>query len=90
MVKEEIQKNSQNEEELSGKRELILHNDEYNTFDFVIECLMEVCGHELEQAEQCAFIAHYKGFCPVKSGSLSELKRMKAQMTNRKLIVEIK
>ncbi len=90
MVKEEIQKNSQNEEELSEKRELILHNDEVNTFDFVIECLIEVCGHDYLQAEQCAMIAHLKGKCPVKSGVISELKPMCQEMTNRQLTVEIK
>lgn len=62
-------------EELEVKR-LILHNDDYNTFDWVIETLMDVCGHSAEQAEQCAYIVHFKGKCQVKNGSEKEMKRL--------------
>jgi ATP-dependent Clp protease adaptor protein ClpS len=71
-------------------RELVLYNDDVNTFDFVIETLIEVCGHDPAQAEQCTLIAHYKGKCGVKSGTLSELRPIKSEMTNRKLTVSIK
>ena len=64
---------------------LILYNDDINTFDFVIESLVEVCGHEFEQAEQCALIAHFKGRCIVKSGSYEELQSMLEELTLRKL-----
>jgi ATP-dependent Clp protease adaptor protein ClpS len=53
--------------------ELILYNDDYNTFEHVIECLMKYCGHEAVQAEQCAWIVHTKGQCSVKQGSYSDL-----------------
>lgn len=56
------------------KHEIILHNDEVNTFDFVIDSLIEVCEHTLEQAEQCTILVHYKGKCSVKSGEFNELK----------------
>lgn len=52
---------------------LVLLNDDINTFDHVISCLMEICGHQTEQAEQCAMIAHYKGKSSIKTGTRSEL-----------------
>lgn len=70
-------------------KELILYNDDFNTFDFVIETLIEVCKHEPEQAEQCAFIAHFKGKCTIKSGSIHELKPVYNEMSNRALTVSI-
>ncbi|MGC8865830.1 MAG: ATP-dependent Clp protease adaptor ClpS [Bacteroidales bacterium] len=70
-------------------KELILFNDEVNTFEHVIQCLVEVCRHTTEQAEQCALIAHFKGKCPVKSGSFTELKPMADELTRRYLTVEI-
>ncbi len=53
--------------------QLILYNDEHNTFDHVIECLMKYCKHDEVQAEQCAWIVHTKGKCSVKSGNYSDL-----------------
>ncbi len=44
---------------------LVLHNDDVNTFDFVINCLIEICGHDTVQAEQCTYLVHYKGRCDV-------------------------
>jgi ATP-dependent Clp protease adaptor protein ClpS len=52
---------------------LIVWNDNVNTFDWVIESLVEICGHEATQAEQCAMIIHYKGKCGVKKGSFNDL-----------------
>jgi ATP-dependent Clp protease adaptor protein ClpS len=69
---------------------LILFNDEVNTFDFVIETLIEVCEHDSMQAENCAWIAHFKGKCEVKKGALDDLKPRYQEMLNRKLTVEIK
>lgn len=54
--------------------QLILYNDDVNTFEFVIECLMAYCDHTIEQAEQCTLLVHYKGKCSVKVGSFEELK----------------
>ena len=72
----------------SGKK-LVLFNDDVNTFDYVIETLVEVCGHDPHQAENCALIAHFKGKCAVKNGSFDELKPCFNEMTKRRLIVEI-
>ena len=70
-------------------QELILFNDDVNTFEFVIDTLIDVCEHEPEQAEQCAMVAHFKGKCMVKSGDFTELKPLCEEMTRRGLIVSI-
>ena len=57
-----------------NKHQIILFNDEVNTFDFVIDALISTCEHSIEQAEQCAMITHYNGKCGVKTGSMKELK----------------
>lgn len=62
---------------------IIVWNDEVNTFDWVIETLIDVCGHTHEQAEQCAFIIHYKGKYAVKHGSYEELKPKCDAITDR-------
>lgn len=90
MVKEKIKPSDNNEEILSNINEIILFNDDFNTFDFVIDTLIDVCEHEPEQAEQCAMIVHYKGKCSVKSGNLYDLKPIFTEMSNRNLTVEIK
>ncbi|RMG75939.1 MAG: ATP-dependent Clp protease adaptor ClpS [Bacteroidetes bacterium] len=86
---EKHQVESEKNVETDNKKELILYNDNVNTFDFVIEALIELCDHDPIQAEQCAFITHYKGKCPVKSGSYEELKPVCAEMLKRGLTVEI-
>ncbi len=79
--------------EIEGKEEelknLILYNDDHNTFDFIIESLIEVCEHDMLQAENCALIAHYKGRCKVKRGTLDILRPKYVEMTNRQITVEI-
>ena len=55
------------------EHEIILYNDEVNTFDHVIECLIKICEHTSLQAEQCAYLVHFKGTCGVKSGTLKFL-----------------
>ncbi len=57
----------------SKEYQIILYNDDVNTFDHVINCLIRYCDHTLEQAEQCAYIVHYKGKCVVKTGSFQDL-----------------
>ncbi|MDN6310474.1 MAG: ATP-dependent Clp protease adaptor ClpS [Flavobacteriaceae bacterium] len=57
----------------TAEHEIIVFNDEYNTFDHVIETLIKTCDHTPNQAEQCTIIIHYKGKCGVKSGSFKEL-----------------
>lgn len=65
------------------ENKIIIHNDEVNTFEWVIETLIEVCKHSKEQAEQCAYIIHHKGKYAVKHGSFNTLKPMKDQITDR-------
>ena len=62
---------------------LIVWNDEVNTFEWVIETLIEVCGHSPEQAEQCSYFIHYKGKYAVKNGQYDELKPMCDAITER-------
>lgn len=62
---------------------LVVWNDEINTFDWVIETLMEVCGHTAEQAEQCAYIIHYQGKYAVKNGTFDDLKPQCDAITDR-------
>jgi ATP-dependent Clp protease adaptor protein ClpS len=62
---------------------LIVWNDEVNTFDWVIETLVEICEHSHEQAEQCAYIIHYQGKYAVKNGIYDDLKPMCDAITER-------
>jgi ATP-dependent Clp protease adaptor protein ClpS len=68
------------DEIISRPFKLIVNNDDYNTFDWVITCLMKVCGHEYEQASQCAHIIHFKGKCDVKYGDQDTLTKMKDKL----------
>jgi ATP-dependent Clp protease adaptor protein ClpS len=54
------------------QNEIVLFNDDVNTFDHVIDSLIEICDHTLEQAEQCAILVHYKGKCTVKTGEYKD------------------
>jgi len=74
----------------SREKELILHNDDYNTFDHVIECLIAICKHQPTQAEQCAFIVHHNGKCTVKKGSAEKLTPMYKELKFLNLTVELK
>lgn len=58
-------------------RNLMVYNDDFNTFEHVINTLIKVCKHEVHQAEQCTFLIHYKGKCAVKKGDYEELKPMR-------------
>ncbi|MFZ4740836.1 MAG: ATP-dependent Clp protease adaptor ClpS [Bacteroidales bacterium] len=90
MIKEKKHPTNQHDEVLSDIKELILFNDDFNTFDFVIDTLIELCKHDENQAEQCAMIVHYKGKCSVKSGTYFDLKPIYNEMSKRNLTVEIK
>lgn len=70
-------------------REIILHNDDVNTFDHVISCLMEICGHEPVQAEQCAWIVHHNGKCSVKRGTFGQLEPQCTSLLNHGLSADI-
>ena len=71
------------------ENKLVLWNDDVNTFDFVIESLIKICKHTLEQAEQCTILVHYKGKCTVKTGSMELLKPMHEKLISRGLTSEI-
>jgi ATP-dependent Clp protease adaptor protein ClpS len=68
---------------------LVLHNDDYHTFEYVIKCLIEVCGHDTVQAEQCTYVVHYKGSCDILKGKFKQLVPFYRAMTDRKLTVTI-
>lgn len=68
---------------------IILFNDDVNTFDWVIECLIKYCGHDSIQAEQCASIVHYNGKCGVKKGTLDTLKPICSALLEKGLSAEI-
>lgn len=62
-------------------RDLMVYNDDFNTFEHVINTLVKVCKHEIHQAEQCTYLIHYKGKCSVKKGVYEELKPMREGIT---------
>jgi ATP-dependent Clp protease adaptor protein ClpS len=64
---------------------LVLHNDDINTFDYVMKTLVEVCKHSPTQAEQCATITHYKGKCEVRTGVLKEMKELRYKLISKGL-----
>ncbi len=66
-------------------RFLILHNDDYHTFDYVIDALIKICEHDEQQAEQCTLLIHYKGKCDVKKGSFSYLRPLKKALIQKEL-----
>lgn len=69
--------------------EIILYNDDVNTFDHVINVLIAACEHTAEQAEQCAYIVHYKGKCTVKTGSYEDLQPRCGKLLEEGLSAEI-
>jgi ATP-dependent Clp protease adaptor protein ClpS len=77
------------EEHATCTREIMLHNDDVNTFEHVIISLMEICGHHPIQAEQCATLVHFTGKCSVKRGSLATLRPMCTALCERGLSADI-
>jgi ATP-dependent Clp protease adaptor protein ClpS len=88
-VKEKIQEQVLVEEAIGLNNEIIIYNDDVNTFDHVIETLIRVCSHTAEQAEQCSLIIHYKGKCTVKTGPIKELVPQCTQLLEAGLSAEI-
>lgn len=76
-------------EKLIKDYEIIVFNDDVNTFDFVIDALIDVCEHEPIQAEQCTMLIHYKGKCAVKTGSYDDLKPRCSKLLEMGLSAEI-
>lgn len=77
------------DESIGNQNEIVLYNDDVNTFDHVIDTLIRVCRHTAEQAEQCAILVHYKGKCTVKTGTYDELKPQCTQLLEAGLSAEI-
>ena len=74
---------------IEDSKEIILYDDDFNTFDFVIDSLIKVCKHSAIQAEQCTYIVHYNGKCGVKKGEYAKLKPMCSALLERGLTAEI-
>ena len=77
------------EEEVLTQNEIVLFNDDVNTFDHVIDTLIYACEHTAEQAEHCALLVHYKGKCTVKTGEYDDLKPRCSMLLNAGLSAEI-
>jgi len=77
------------EEEVVKQNEIVLFNDDVNTFDHVIDTLIYACDHTPEQAEQCSIIVHYKGKCTVKTGPYEDLKPRCSKLLDAGLSAEI-
>lgn len=88
-VKEKYQEEVAVLEQEVSMREIVLYNDDVNTFDFVIDSLIDVCDHTPEQAEQCTLLVHYKGKCAVKTGEYKELEPRCTRLLNLGLSAEI-
>ena len=77
------------EEEVAAAHQLVVYNDEVNTFEYVTLTLIEVCEHSSEQAEQCTLMIHFKGKCGVKSGEYTDLVSMRNEICRRGISAEI-
>lgn len=84
-LKEKLSEKEFSEHQNSHERFLILYNDDFNSFDFVVKSLIEICSHNDIQAEQCTMLAHFNGKCDVKKGSFATLKPMKDLLIDRGL-----
>ena len=76
-------------DELVEKKDLIVYNDDFNSFDHVIDALIKVCKHSVNQAEQCTWLVHYKGKCQVKRGEYSDLEPMCTSLLEKGITAEI-
>lgn len=88
-TKEKVSEELLLEEAVVTQNEIVLHNDDVNTFDHVIETLIYACDHTSEQAEQCALLVHYKGKCTVKTGLYDDLKPRCSMLLEAGLSAEI-
>jgi ATP-dependent Clp protease adaptor protein ClpS len=77
------------QEDVETQNEIVLYNDDVNTFDHVIQTLIYACEHTAEQAEQCSILVHYKGKCTVKTGDYDDLKPRCSMLLEAGLSAEI-
>lgn len=76
-------------DQLVEQKDLIVHNDDFNSFDHVIESLIKICDHDTIQAEQCTWIIHNNGKCHVKRGPFKDLMPMCTGLLERGISAEI-
>ena len=88
-TKEKVSEELLLDEETVKQNEIVLFNDEVNTFEHVIHTLIEACEHTPEQAEQCSLIVHYKGKCTVKTGEYKDLEPRCSKLLQAGLSAEI-
>ncbi|WP_299556576.1 ATP-dependent Clp protease adaptor ClpS [Seonamhaeicola sp.] len=88
-TREKIQEEFDVLEQEAHLNEIVLYNDDVNTFDHVIETLIHACDHTPEQAEQCSIIVHYKGKCTVKTGEYDDLEPRCTMLLDAGLSAEI-
>ncbi|QMU65565.1 MAG: ATP-dependent Clp protease adaptor ClpS [Flavobacteriaceae bacterium] len=88
-TKEKIEEDIDVLEKEVHQHEIILYNDDVNTFDFVIGSLIDVCEHTMKQAEQCTWLVHYKGKCTVKTGEYKDLKPRCSKLLSLGLSAEL-
>jgi ATP-dependent Clp protease adaptor protein ClpS len=88
-TKEKIQEESLVDTLEQPLNEIVVYNDDVNTFDHVIDTLIYACDHTPEQAEQCSIIVHYKGKCTVKTGSYDDLEPRCSMLLEAGLSAEI-
>ena len=88
-TKEEVLEKVEEKVKVDKENEIVLYNDDYNTFDHVIETLIYACDHTPEQAEQCSILVHYKGKCTVKTGAYDDLKPRCSKLLDAGLSAEI-
>lgn len=88
-TKEKIQEDISIAEKEGNQNEIVLYNDDVNTFDHVINTLIYACEHTPEQAEQCSIIVHYKGKCTVKTGDFKDLEPRCSLLLDAGLSAEI-
>ena len=74
---------------ISKEHQIVLYNDDVNTFDYVIELLIDVCKHAPLQAEQCATLVHYHGKCVIKKGPFKTLNQMHLTLSEKGLTTEV-
>ena len=89
MTKEKALEDVLLDEDTLKQNEIVLYNDDVNTFDHVIDTLIYACDHTPEQAEQCSILVHYKGKCTVKTGSYDDLKPRCSLLLDAGLSAEI-
>jgi ATP-dependent Clp protease adaptor protein ClpS len=88
-TKEKLLEELLHEEQTVRQNEIVLFNDDVNTFEHVIDTLIDVCEHTPEQAEQCSLIVHYNGKCTVKTGEYNDLKPRCSRLLQAGLNAEI-